>query len=209
MRTLPSEHRSTRIASPSLPIRIELSPPELRSDRLILRPLAATDRQAFIRVVRASRSHLDRFAPLHRPGESDRALFERQLQLTRDGDRTGKAFRRVAILPDGTLAGAFNLNAISRGLESRADVNFWVAANLAGQGIATEGLRALVDYATADLPAGLGLHLIEAGIRRGNVASARVVEKAGFTRRVERTHICTGEDWVLHDLYAFWLRPAA
>jgi ribosomal-protein-alanine N-acetyltransferase len=196
-----------RGVAPRAPVRVEPAERPLRSERLTLRPLAPEDRASFISGIRASRVELDRWSRLHREGESDEALFERQLEMAREGERTGNAVRRVALLDDGTVAGAFNLNAIRRGLEATADVNWWIVSPLAGRGLATEGVRLLVEHATEDLPHGLGLHAIEAGIRRDNVASVRVAEKVGFARLDrERTHLHTGDRWVLHDIYTYRVR---
>lgn len=186
----------------SAPVEVHVA----QGSRLTLRPLAPTDREAFVDVLRRSRRELDAFAPLHFEGESDEALFERQLHLTQDGERTGNAHRRIGVLEDGSIAGAFNFNAISRGMEMRADLNFWVATDHAGRGVATEGVRTLVDHGVKPLPHGLGLHLIEAGVKRDNLASVRVLEKIGFKRAGEdRTHLATGAGWSLHDIYAYRL----
>jgi len=177
-------------------------PVVLRTPRLVLRPLEPDDADEFIRVVRASRLHLDRFSPLHGEGESDEALFERQLKLTRQTEANGSGFRRVGVLDDGRIAGAFNLNAIARGLEMKADVNTWIASESLRLGLASEGLTALLDHAFRDLPKGLGLHMVEAGIRRDNEASIALFTKLGFRRLGdERSHLRTGSQWVLHDIY--------
>lgn len=188
--------------APAVPVRVD-APGILRTDRLVLRPLSEGDRDEFLRVVRLSRADLDAFAPLHLPEESDERMFARQLELTRRGEEAGTALRRVGVLGDGSIAGAFNLNTISRGLSWSADLNWWVASDLAGRGLATEGVRALADFALADLPAGLGLHEVRVFIQRQNAASIRVADKAGFARQGdERSYIQTGEHWHIHDLYS-------
>lgn len=200
-RATPATKRSAGLA-PRKPIRVE--PPH--TPRLALRPLTPEDRAPFIETVRRSREMLDRWAPLHREGESDESLFERQLWLTQEGDRTGRALRRIATLDDGVIAGAFNLPVISRGLATRADMNWWIASDLAGQGLATRGVRILLDHATDDLPRGLGIHVVEAAIRQDNLASIRVAEKAGFVHNAEdRTYLHAGNDWILHDIYVYRL----
>jgi len=188
---------------PASPVRVPVDDPaELRTPRLVLRPLREPDAREFSRVIAASREHLDRWSPLHREGESDQALFERQLGLAQRGRREGSNFRCVGILDDGRIAGAFNLNAITRGLEMKADVNVWIARESLRRGLASEGLSALLDHAFADLPQGLGLHVVEAGIRRDNESSVQLFRKLGFRRLGdERSYLQTGSDWVLHDIY--------
>ncbi len=175
----------------------------LRTSRLTLRPLRESDRDEYLRVIRASRDHLDRFSPLHRPGESDDDLFLRQLELTEAGDRNGTGWRRVGVLDDGRIAGVLNLNAIRRGLCLEADANWWIAADCIRRGLAVEGVRAMLDYAFLDLPKGLGLHRVFAGIQPENEASLRMAARLGFVR-VEggvSSYLHAGGRWERHDVY--------
>lgn len=171
----------------------------LHTPRMTLRPLAPSDRDRFIRTVRASSDHLEEFSPLRFPGESDRQLFDRQLALTRSGLRSGSALR-LAGFAEGRLAGAFNLNSIVRGLTFRADCNWWVSVDFAGRGYATEGLGAAVRHALADLPAGLGLVEVHAYINQQNTPGIRVAQKLGFVRDAQEcTRLQLGDRWALHD----------
>jgi len=194
----PASKATARI-TPARPVAVDaLSGKE----HLTLRPLQESDRDAFCEIVSASRELLDRFSPLHRPGESDDELFDRQLQMAIDGDASGKACRRVGVLDDGTLVGAFNLNEISRGLTWEADANWWVDARLCGRGLATLGVRALLRFAFDDLPAGLGLQRVTCSIMPENAASRRVAEKAGFcVQEGVCTHLHLGQRWVRHEVF--------
>ena len=69
---------------PQPPVEV-ISTSVLRTRRFHLRPLCESDRDEFIRVIRLSRAHLDRFSELHLPEETDQQLFERQLGLTQRG----------------------------------------------------------------------------------------------------------------------------
>jgi [ribosomal protein S5]-alanine N-acetyltransferase len=198
------------LPSPAYPVCVELVPPPegliIRSHRMLLRPLDAADREAFLAAARASRESLDSLFPLWRDGESDDSMFDRQHELARPaaatGFRSARYLRLVGVLTDGQIAGGFHMNAIVRGLEGTADLTWWVASPLEGRGLATEGLSAMADFALGDLPDGLGIQQVHASISRDNRASARVAEKAGFRRAgEERTYLSTGDSWVLHDLY--------
>ncbi len=188
--------------SPTRPV--EVLPPEaLRTARLVLRPLVASDRDEFIRVIQASREHLARFSPLHMPGENDDDLFDRQLALTNDGETTGCACRRIAVEHTGSIVGAFNLNAVRRGLVLEADANCWLAASTVGRGYATEAFLALLTYAFADLPMGLGLHRVLAGIQADNTASQSLVERLGFRKDgPDKSYLHSGGKWDLHEMYS-------
>lgn len=188
-------------------IRLERDAPALR---LQLRPLEPGDRAEYIRLADSARRDLDRWCPLHRRGEPDCAMFDRQLELAAEGDRTGRAWRRVAQLDDGRLVGGFNLNAIVRGLEFEADATWWIGAEFAGRGLATLGVRALLRHAFGDLPDGLGLHRIHAGIARDNPASRRVAEKAGFRRQPGvRSYLTIHGDWQPFDAWVADVGPLA
>lgn len=176
----------------------------LRTRRMVLRPLAPTDQEGFLRTMSLSREHLSQFSTLHLPGESDELLFARQVRLARAGLESGGALRLVGVVPDGRLAGAFNLNSITRGLSFTADCNWWVSAEFLGAGYGAEGVGALVQHALADLPGGLGLQAVHAWITRENEASQRLARSLGFRHAGdERSYLRSGEAWTVHDL---WIR---
>jgi len=186
---------------PSAPVSVSPSEP-LRTERMTLRPLVDGDREAFMDLVRRSREALDAWMPLHQPEETDAELFERQLALTREGERSGRAMRRVGVLAGGELAGAFNLVHIERGLTSEADINWWIDARRTGRGLATEGVRTLVRHALGDLPAGLGLSQVLAGITPENAASRRVASNVGFRRQEGvRSYLRVGGAWTQHEIW--------
>lgn len=173
----------------------------VRSARLTLRPLGETDRAEFLRVTSLSREHLRRCSELHHPGEDDDAMFSRQLRLTREGDAHGTAWRRGGFLADGRLAGCFNVNTITRGLSWEGHLNWWVSAEEAGKGLGTEGLLAMIDFCAADLPRGLGLHMLRAGVMECNEVSLKQVRRAGFVASGERTRLAVGGRWELHEMF--------
>jgi RimJ/RimL family protein N-acetyltransferase len=194
------------------PVRVAAPEPDLAAS-LFLRPLAPSDRDEVIRVARLSRAHLDPWLPIHRPDESDEALFERQLGMTTEGDRAFTACRRIAALPrpagPDRILGAFNLITITRGLELSGDLNWWTASDALRQGVALRGLQLLFGHALADPPAGLGLHLLRAYIQRDNTPSVDLALRLGMSRRDDgRSHIQTGTRWVVHDLYTLAPRPS-
>ncbi len=142
------------------------------SERLRLRALDEADRDEFIRVMALSEPLHAPWSPLRPPGDTWNALFERVLSL----HRSGHHWKGVGVLPDGRFGGFFNLNEIARGPFQNAYAGWSVNAEVAGQGIATLGVTALLGVAFCEL----GLHRVQANIIPRNVRSVRVAEKCGF-----------------------------
>ncbi len=197
------EEQTGRISPPAPRgvVRVD-TPGHVTTPRLTLRPLVESDRAGFLEVVRANESHLEHSIPLYEPGETPDAYFDRMCLAAADGDARGNAWRRVGVLDDGTIAGCFHLNAISRGLAWEADAAWWIAREQTGRGLATEGVRAMLDHAFEPLPTGLGLHAVHCGIGPENHASRRVAEKCGFRLVPDRqSYLKVGQRWVLHDFF--------
>ncbi|KAI1805580.1 acyl-CoA N-acyltransferase [Daldinia bambusicola] len=89
---------------------------------------------------------------------------------------------------EGALAGAIGLTP-RKDIEYRTcEVGYWVAMDQWGKGIATSALGAFSAWAFDAFPE---LLRIEAGVFSENVASQRVLERAGYTREgVRRQAIC-------------------
>jgi ribosomal-protein-alanine N-acetyltransferase len=79
----------------------------------------------------------------------------------------------LLVAEDGSVLGRFNLYDIENGT---AELGYRVAQHVAGRGVATETVRELCRLAVARH----GLRNLRAGTSRENVASQRVLIKAGF-----------------------------
>jgi [ribosomal protein S5]-alanine N-acetyltransferase len=79
----------------------------------------------------------------------------------------------VLVAEDGSVLGRFNLVLAGNGT---AELGYRVAEHVAGRGVATAAVRELCRLATARY----GLRTLRAAVSRENVASARVLAKAGF-----------------------------
>ena len=180
-----------------------LPPGSFRTPRLIIRPIAATDRADFCAVLASNRDHL---APIRiqREAESPEAAFERQLALSAEGDRNGKALRRVITLAStGAVIGGCNIINIDRGICWQADINWWLAKQATSQGYATEALAAMTNHAFADLPNGLALSRLTAAIGPENARSLSLAERVGFSydSRTGTQRMEVGGEWLPHRMY--------
>jgi RimJ/RimL family protein N-acetyltransferase len=76
----------------------------------------------------------------------------------------------------GTLLGGANLRLYDP-MRDTVELGYWLFVEARGRGVATRAVRALVDDSHAR-----GIARVEAHVRIGNVASERVLERAGFER---------------------------
>jgi len=84
---------------------------------------------------------------------------------------------RHAIEVDGELCGGLALRPCGPVNEDFVELGYWLGHSLWGKGIATEVVRLVCDYAFDTLKA----NRVEARVYGFNRASARVLEKCGFT----------------------------
>jgi ribosomal-protein-alanine N-acetyltransferase len=103
--------------------------------------------------------YFDRFAELHS------ALLAEQ--------EAGSCACYVLVAEDGSVLGRFNLYDVGGGT---AKLGYRVAQDVAGRGVATATVRELCGLAAARY----GLRTLKAAVSDTNVASAKVLVKAGF-----------------------------
>jgi ribosomal-protein-alanine N-acetyltransferase len=132
------------------------------------------------------------------PGEefdeaAERARLERRLAECQQG--TGWTW---TIHLAGELAGDIGFNQVHRGKVQSANVGYMVDEPVRGRGVATAALRLVIREAFEEVH----LHRLDAGALVTNVASQRVLEKAGFRRiGIFEKHFYENGEW--HD-YAWY-----
>jgi len=170
---------------------------------MTLRPVEPGDRAEFLRVHETSRSIWEPWMPTLKPGETFEDLFNQMLQR-REKELANDTGRPLAgFLADGSLAGFFSLSSIVRGVFWCAHAGWRVSADRMRQGLGSEGVTALLDFAFAPEPAGLGLHRVQANIIPSNTASIRLAEKLGFRREgLALRYLHIGGQWQDHVMFA-------
>jgi len=83
---------------------------------------------------------------------------------------------RFAICTDDRPVGGIGLSPGTDIERVNAEIGYWLGAKYWGKGYATEAVRALIDYAFADLE----FTALQSSVRVTNAASRRVLEKCGF-----------------------------
>jgi RimJ/RimL family protein N-acetyltransferase len=76
----------------------------------------------------------------------------------------------------GTILGGANLRLFDP-MRDTVELGYWLFVEARGRGVATRAVRALVEDSHSH-----GINRVEAHVRIGNVASERVLERAGFER---------------------------
>jgi RimJ/RimL family protein N-acetyltransferase len=82
-----------------------------------------------------------------------------------------------AIVVDGEVVGGIGVEPGADVFRRSAEIGYWLGEPFWGRGIATEALRAVTEYAFRTFD----ICRLEAGVFDWNPASARVLEKAGYT----------------------------
>ena len=85
--------------------------------------------------------------------------------------------QHFAIVVDGNAAGGISVEPGEGERRRSAEVGYWLGEPLWGRGIATTALRAITEYGFETFD----VCRLEAGVFAWNPASARVLEKAGYT----------------------------
>jgi RimJ/RimL family protein N-acetyltransferase len=151
---------------------------QLATPRLLLRPWQDRDRAPFA-AINADPVVMTYFAAPMTRAESDEAIDRYNMQLARDGF-TMFAAEEIATGELLGVIGMQTMHTIVPNLPQPAvEIGWRLRRESQGQGLATEGARALIDHAFQEL------HLPEliAITATGNAASRHVMDKLGMTHR--------------------------
>ncbi|MEA2485188.1 MAG: [ribosomal protein S5]-alanine N-acetyltransferase [Actinomycetota bacterium] len=97
------------------------------------------------------------------------------------------------------LIGRVALSNVSRGAWQNATLGYYMDEAQTGHGYATEAVRLALQFAFG--PA--GLHRVQAAVLPRNIASRRVLEKAGFSREGRSTkYLQINGVWEDHEMFA-------
>ncbi len=148
---------------------------------LLLHPMA-TDREEFVALRRASRTHLEQWEPIPPSGLDlfSEEAFDRELE-THNTERDQRWL--IIEKSTGKIAGRIALGNIERGPFNNGRFGYWIGSGFEGKGYMFEGLTLAVNHAFASVEdGGLGLHRVCANIMPSNVRSRAVLERVGFVK---------------------------
>ena len=161
--------------------------------RVLIRPPADDDCEAFIAAVRRSRS-------LHRnwvnPQAPTRATFDKYFK----SGQSGQKYRFLVILKvTRELVGVINLSNVVRGNFQNASVGYYAFLPHNRKGLMREGLLLVLNHAFKKLK----LHRVEANIQPENKPSIALAKSCGFVREgFSRRMIKVCGRWRDHERWA-------
>jgi RimJ/RimL family protein N-acetyltransferase len=174
---------------------------QLETPRLILRRWQDRDREPFA-AMNADPVVMTYFAAPMTRAESDEGIDRYNMQLDRDGFTMFAAEHAAT----GDLVGILGMqtmrDAVPNLPQPAVEIGWRLRRDYHGQGLATEGARAVINFAFSQL------HLAEvvAITAEGNAASRHVMQKLGMTHRPELTfdhpRVPSGHPHQRHALYS-------
>ena len=147
----------------------------------------------------SSRAFLTPWEPTWAVDETSRGSYRYKLRRYIEDARDDRAYALFVFREsDGALVGGITLSNVRRGVAQTASLGYWAGECYAGHGYITAAVRTCVRYAFDDLD----LHRVEAACQPDNVASRRVLEKAGFAQEgMARAYLRIDGGWRDHILF--------
>jgi [ribosomal protein S5]-alanine N-acetyltransferase len=169
--------------------------PELTTERLHLRPFTAEDADRVSELLQRPEIAATTLNIEHPYPEDAAASW---IASHRGAAETGESFAwAICRRDDGLLMGAIGIHVDDR--HRCGTIGYWLGVPFWNQGFTTEAARAVIDF---DFEA-LHLHRIEATCLPHNVASAKVMQKAGMTYEGTLRHrYRKGDAWLDAATYA-------
>ncbi|MCZ6532673.1 MAG: GNAT family protein [SAR324 cluster bacterium] len=175
---------------------------DLKTKRLVLRPLEAEDAPRLLQYVLENKEWLAPWEPAHPPSYF---TMEGQRSILRncEEDRRNDSGVLLGIFErsdgDGLLRGRVSVSGIVRGIWQNGFVGYSIAAARTKRGYMTEALQRVVQFGFEDLE----LHRLQASIVPRNKASLRVLEKSDFRYEGRALrYLQINNVWEDHDLFA-------
>lgn len=185
-------------------------PVHLESGDIGLRPLRRRDEAEWTRVRRENADWLgpwDATSPVEGSGPRTYAAMWRELNRQA---KAGQGLPFAVTLSESArerprLVGQLSVSSITYGAFRSCTMGYWVAADVAGRGIAPTAVALAADHCFTEL----GLHRVEINIRPENGPSLRVAQKLGFrSEGLRRRFLHIDGDWRDHESFALTAEEA-
>jgi len=155
-----------------------MRPPEIRTDRFVLRLAEPSDVPQLVAYRRENAGHLEPFEPTPSPELITEAWWERQVEADRREFEAGQRVRLYLFGPGrpASVLGLVAFSNIIRGPFQSCFLGFALAEREQGKGLMTEAVRLGIDYMFREEH----LHRISANYLPHNTRSAAVLKRLGF-----------------------------
>jgi ribosomal-protein-alanine N-acetyltransferase len=172
----------------------------VRGDRVFIRRLEPSDAEQVLESRLANRAFLQPWEPVREASAYVLAGVRAELQFSVDlWDRQEGYVFGIFTNDDEAFVGGVALRNVSRGAWQNATLGYWVAEKHNGRGYATEAVRLATRFAFDQAH----LHRLQAGTLLHNIASQRVLEKAGYRfEGVSLRYLRIDGRWQDHRMYA-------
>ncbi|HZA39598.1 MAG TPA: GNAT family protein [Actinomycetota bacterium] len=172
----------------------------LRTTTTYIRRLMVADSKAMLALRERNRDFLQPWEPLKQPGYLTLGVQRLEIQRTDQewsADR-GYAFGVFDTASD-DLVGRLALSNIVRGAWQNATMGYFVGEEYNGRGHCTNAVALALEFAFETAR----LHRVQAATMLNNAASARVLEKNGFSfEGVARRYLRINGNWEDHNVYS-------
>ena len=172
----------------------------LAGSRVNLRPPLMRDYPHWVKLRRDNQKYLQMREPLWTPEELSRRSFRLRLRTYNQEARQDRGYAFfIWNLEKNQMMGAVNLSYIRRGAAQMGTVGYWIGEHFSNQGLMTEAVRLLCDFAFTTL----GLHRLEAACMIDNEPSVRVLKNNKFKEEgYAPRYLKIGGVWADHRLFA-------
>ncbi|WP_205683825.1 GNAT family N-acetyltransferase [Brevibacillus migulae] len=172
----------------------------LQGKKVDVRFLEPTDAEALLELHRKNRDFFRQFITTR---EDSFYTIEQQVNLIATSKEKREQDQQYVfgIFAKGTnrLIGQAALTEVLRGPLQSCYIGYFLDQEWNGKGCMTEAVQLVVEYAFRELK----LHRIEAGVMPHNIASIRVLEKAGFQKEgIARKNVHINGRWEDHQVLA-------
>lgn len=145
------------------------------TDDIVLRLASERDADALADAYERNRQHLAEWEPVRSDGFFTAAHQATVVATQLDQHAAGSCLPLVLSV-GGRIVGRVNVSNIVRGPFLSGSVGYWVDGSHTGRGVASAALEAVIAHSREEL----GLHRLEASVLPRNMASRRVLDRAGF-----------------------------
>ena len=177
-----------------------MSTPRIQSERVFLRMPSADDWREWAELRTASRAFLTPWEPTWTEDALTRDSYRSRLRHYVQEWRAGEGFTFFLFTNDKRrLAGGISVSNVRRGVAQCGSVGYWMGQAHAGQGLMSEGLRAILPFLYEEVR----LRRIEAACLPANEPSKGVLRRVGFQEEgLARQYLKINGVWHDHLLFA-------